>query len=509
MQDNNKLIAFSELRNEGCGQEIPFLSFFDDQSLTSEQKDNVLRKLNIADEKLNLTIDCDNPSAVIGATVTVAYDNNTQQYTWEGQTIAIVIPIFSEYTVSFSRVEGYYAPDSFSYLAKRNVVKNITVSYDSAPYTDLSLKGINGEDLPQRETANCYVIKSTGYYEFPLVYGNAIANGEANTSSYTQTPGEYTQPFYNYLNNQIISPFIETDTGIEAASGTVVYSDTDTQTFDISGIKIVQRDLCKYLRFQVNAFPALGGNAMLSVKDANGQIMWSWHIWAYADTLTTKAHNNGKGYTYNFLDVNLGWVKDAAGSKYGTCPFYQWGRKDPMLRAAGSSSVSNPPVSYGTWSITNVAPSVAATIQNPNVFNKAGTNNNWWVKDDVAVNFYNYWDASQTAKGNADKAIVKTVYDPCPVGYCIPCGNAFLGFSTSNGGTWDKGYVWDNRYFPATGYRNSSGDLGNVGANGNYWLASSSSQPYVYRLNFFSGNVKPQNDIYRAYGFSVCPVLIQ
>ena len=118
------------------------------QVLTSEQKDNVLRKLNIADERLNLTIDCDDPSAVIGATVTVTYDNNTQQYTWEGQTIAIVIPMFSEYTISFSRVEGYYTPDSFSYLAKRNVVKNITVSYDGAPYTDLSLKGINGEDLP-------------------------------------------------------------------------------------------------------------------------------------------------------------------------------------------------------------------------------------------------------------------------------------------------------------------------------------------------------------------------
>ena len=180
-----------------------------------------------------------------------------------------------------------------------------------------------------------------------------------------------------------------------------------------------------------------------------------------------------------------------------------------MLRAAGSSSGSNPPVSYGTWSITNVAPSVAATIQNPNVFNKAGANNNWWVKDDAAVNFYNYWDANQTTTGNADKAIVKTVYDPCPAGYCIPCGNAFLGFSTSNGGGWDKGYVWDDRYFPAAGYRNDiSGGLYSVGSNGNYWLASSSSQTLAYGLYFYSGNVYPQYGGYRAYGFSVCPVRV-
>ena len=96
------------------------------------------------------------------------------------------------------------------------------------------------------------------------------------------------------------------------------------------------------------------------------------------------------------------------------------------------------------------------------------TNHNWWVKEGNTVNFYNYWDASQTSTGNADKTVVKTVYDPCPAGFSIPCGNTFTGFSTSNGGKWDRGWIWDGRYFPASGYRGrGSGTLSGVSGYGN------------------------------------------
>ena len=483
-----------------------FLDLSSTQTLSSQEKDNVLRKLDIADERLDLTIECTNSSAILGVVVTVSYDGTSTTYTWSGETLSIVIPMFTQYTVSFSNINGYYTPESFSLLAKRNFVRNVTVSYDDAEYTDLSMKNINGVSLQSRETANCYVIKSTGYYEFPLVYGNAIKNGETNSSSYTQVEGDYTQPFYNYLNRQITSPFIETDTNVDADSADIIYSDVSTSSFNISGVKLVQRNLCKYLRFQVNNFPSNGGNAVLGVKDGSGQIMWSWHIWAYGDTLTTVAHTNNTGYTYNLLNVNLGWVKE--GEKYGTSPHYQWGRKDPMLRPSGSASNTNATVGYGSWTYTSVASSVAATIQNPNVFNiQEGTNYNWWVKEGNAVNFYNYWDASQTSTGNADKTVVKTVYDPCPAGFSIPCGNTFTGFSTSNGGTWDRGWTWDGRYFPASGYRyRSSGALNYVSGIGCYWLASSGSQSYSYYLYFDSGYVYPQYFNDRATGFSVCPV---
>ena len=58
-----------------------------------------------------------------------------------------------------------------------------------------------------------------------------------------------------------------------------------------------------------------------------------------------------------------------------------------------------------------------------------------------------------------------------------------------------------------SGYRNNSdGSLNNVGSNGYVWLSSANSQNNAYNLNFNSGNVNPQNNNNRAYGFSVRPV---
>ena len=172
-----------------------------------------------------------------------------------------------------------------------------------------------------------------------------------------------------------------------------------------------------------------------------------------------------------------------------------------MLRSGAS-------VTDGSFNTTSCATSVAATIQNPNVFNKQdGTNNNWWTNDGTPVTFYNYWDASQTTTGSGYRNIVKTVYDPCPVGFHIPCGAIFTDFSTSNGGTWDKGYTWDNNFFQADGFRHHAyGGIYNVGDYGVYWSAASNSAKYAYSIYFKSGAVNPQYGSNRADGFSVRPV---
>ena len=364
---------------------------------------------------------------------------------------------------------------------------------------DLSMLDYKGSALKRRETANCYIVSDTGYYELPLVYGCGIVDGNINSASYTQVSGDNTQPFFNYLNRQINSPFIEEDTGVTAVSASVVF--TDTIGFVIDDVYLTDGDLCKFLRFHVSSIPTLGGNATIAVKDESGQIMWSWHIWAYPFTLHTFTHTNASGNTYNILDVNLGWVKENVDSKKGTSPHYQWGRKDPMLRS-GASVV-------GSFNITGCATSVAATIQNPNVFNLyERTNGNWWTNDGTPVNFYNYWDASQTKTGAADRQIVKTVYDPSPVGFHIPCGATFTGFSKSNGGTWDNGFTWDNNFFQAAGFRHhdENGVIYAVGDYGCYWSAASNSANYAYSIYFKSGAVNPQYGSNRADGFSVRPV---
>ena len=378
-------------------------------------------------------------------------------------------------------------------------IKVYTGGYSVKEIHDLSMLDYTGSALQSRETANCYIVSETGYYELPLVYGCGIVDGNTNSASYTHVSGSNTKPFFNYLNIQINSPFIEEDTGMTAVGASVVL--TDTADFVIDDVYLTENPLCKFLRFHVSSIPSLGGNATIAVKDETGQIMWSWHIWAYPFALSTFKHTNESGNTYNILDVNLGWVKQSAESKKGTSPYYQWGRKDPMLRGNTSAAV-------GSFNITGCATSVAATIQNPNVFNtQDGTNNNWWTNDGTPVNFYNYWDASQTTTGAGHRSIVKTVYDPCPVGFHIPCDATFTGFSASNGGTWDNGYTWDNNFFQAAGLRyRENGVVGSVGSYGHYWSAASGSAALSYYLYFSSGTVNHQSLNNRAYGFSVRPV---
>ena len=133
---------------------------------------------------------------------------------------------------------------------------------------------------------------------------------------------------------------------------------------------------------------------------------------------------------------------------------------------------------------------------------------------------YTLFDAQQTGTGNITTATVKTVYDPCPAGFCVPTGNLynFIGDNEKRSMTaWDsdnKGATWDNTvvansitgdalFFPASGYRNySNGSLDNVGSGGYYWSASAKNGSSGHRLYFTSGNWYWSSN-YRARDFPV------
>ncbi len=113
------------------------------------------------------------------------------------------------------------------------------------------------------------------------------------------------------------------------------------------------------------------------------------------------------------------------------------------------------------------------------------------------------WDAEQTSTGDITTATKKTVYDPCPAGFCVPTGNLYYfmgngGNRAMGTGTWDdanKGATWNTSitgtalFFPASGYRSfSSGSLGNVGSFGYCWSASLYDSSNVSDLGFNSSN---------------------
>ena len=409
---------------------------------------------------------------------------------------------------------------------------------------DLSLHDVNG-NATSMNTANCYMIHRPGTYKFPIVYGNAIKNSVTNTQAFSPTGSgdNFLSPFVNSSGTGITSPYLK-DNGETPANAVVLWQDQEVvSTVSVSG---------DYVNFTVpNSAPF--GNAVIAVRNSSNQILWSWHIWACPDWYSSKSMVPIKSgeYTYNVAPTNLGWVgsfnkKTYTGGEciikmtpsgsgqeqyftvslpanteeyiptaYGYGPYYQWGRKDPEQPSVGNSNTAHA-VTGTALTHSSTAVPIATTIRNPTVHYYNSANNGPY-----ATNQYNLWDANEafvTSSGNYAGHTVKTIYDPCPPGYCVPRGNLY--YYITNGGT-QTGYAewsgttyfrtWTRNFprlaFPAAGCRYSGGgtSVGNVGSGGYCWSSSAYGDAgarylYIYGTYFY------WDYNYRAYGFSVRPV---
>ena len=415
-------------------------------------------------------------------------------------------------------------------------------------------------------TANSYLISAPGHYRIPLVYGNAIKNGATNSNAYeTTATGTYVlQHFKDHNNQNITNPWIE-------KTNSSAYANID-------GAKIVwadEKDLVTsptiahvggdgYLDFEVKATDIKSGNAVVAVTKG-GTVVWSWHLWfAPKSALTPIPVTNYQGKTYNFTTETLGWrptvwgsstydtprtvkvkveqtianggvklftviniTQNPGGKKEGIVTLYQFGRKDAL---PGTNTFY--PTNGYSFDNTPGGRSLGYAIQHPEkmfIYAQTGT----YYYDWCNATYYNLWSADNTTTGFNDNAVVKTVYDPCPVGFKMPASNAFTGF-TSNGqyqsgaaninanGTadsWDKfsaayghnfytnGSKTATIFFPASGFRSDSdGSVGNVGNIGDYWSAVPNSTYGGCYLYFYWSIVSPQHNYSRSYGFAARPV---
>lgn len=381
---------------------------------------------------------------------------------------------------------------------------------------DLSLQDIYGNPIKQT-TANCYVISKAGTYKFPLVYGNALKEGSANSSAYTNNGGSYSHDFVNHDGNVITSPYIEDSVTAGVTGVQLSISDTDGIFTDIS---IIEGSPCKYVQFSVESIPNTGANGIISVLNPNGVIVWNWHIWVWSHDLTPVEITNYTGVKYNILPVNLATKLDTANSINTTTGwknwFYQFGRPTPLLCPSAYNSTSNH-ASYGelSYSAASAASNIQTGIKNPSTFYTYDTSYNYnWFKTN-SNKTYNLWDAACTDNGNSDNNVVKTIYDPCPIGFKIPNGNTFTYFSTTNVvGSFANGWKFKRNsgdtvgvFFPASGFRSvSNGSVGNISSSGYAWLSSARSRDFVYSLSLGSNSVSPNYASNRAYGRSVRPV---
>jgi len=132
------------------------------------------------------------------------------------------------------------------------------------------------------------------------------------------------------------------------------------------------------------------------------------------------------------------------------------------------------------------------------------------------------WDAQNTSVDNVTSATKKTIYDPCPPGFCVPTGNLWYYFggniypsntsnrsdsnwdSTNNGKTWTLNGA--SIYFPAVSIRKwNSGSLGSVGSYVYCWSATPLSTNFCHLMLANSSNWT-WSSTYRAASFSVRPV---
>ena len=433
------------------------------------------------------------------------------------------------------------------------------------PY-DLSTLNNYSTSATPYNTANCYMVFAPGYYTFPLVYGNAITNGATNSSSYNGYSGSYTQSLKttDYVGNvdggsitvpcQGLGTFLDhNDTGITGpwivntnsrggkyapATAEIVWQD---EPYLVTEVKL--NDNKDYIQFRVHEETVCDGNAVIAVKDSNGTIMWSWHIWVndglayhnqsnaiggytefqqlYVDenlrqydivNLTnrcvtspnwrdchydeTNPTNTYTGYDFKLSKVLLGHcdgetknyqarditirfkqVEDANAefkgvekscditfsqksgsvSTVNNIPYYQYGRKDPMLptgeKNADKIYYTNDGQRKEAIEYVESQATIGQAIKNPHIFyadnNRSASNGLMdvnWCKNGTYMNLWNSnsWSvpafAYHSEFNNENrykfhawfnelkaKGVTKTVYDPCPIGFELPRVDAFTG----------------------------------------------------------------------------------
>lgn len=251
------------------------------------------------------------------------------------------------------------------------------------------------------------------------------------------------------------------------------------------------------IMFRVERETIKQGNAVIGLSTGNvtsgnitiPPVMWSWHIWVTDFSYLKEADRNIEVTTHGtsknlFMPVNLGWcsghgdkikyykarkckVKFTAGLKEkvieleqkshiaftrGNNTYYQWGRKDPFVGATGNVSNklryysvdwaddANPPM----LSADNVADNARYTtrgaidagvlIQNPRSWHNPRRKKDAdypYVSDNEI--YRNLWQGRiEITPGSPS---LKTIYDPCPVGYQVSYYDAFSGFTTTGDNT--------------------------------------------------------------------------
>ncbi len=359
-------------------------------------------------------------------------------------------------------------------------------------FTPYNLSNSSGASAVEN-TANCYVISAPGKYSLPLVYGNAIKNGAKNEAAYVSSKTTRTlKHFINHLGNAITDPYIYNNSGCAPADAYLVW---EGRLCLIGNVELSADG--HSIEFEVPATYIRQGNALLAVRDASGNIMWSWQIWVtpYSadDGLRTFSYN---GNNYQIMARNIGEVSGGddtyfeaqtakvrftqitpAGiepkslvvtinrdSKHVLTPFcysfYQWGRKDPMIslikewyNADHTEITTLPTQAYPEATLGDDY--IKTGILRPSVF----ITDSHSGSEELKAQYYNLWNVNNNTGNSNNDAEIKSIYDPSPVGYKIP-GIMMRAFDKiANANAYSATYDNSNPECPALSFALPDGNL--------------------------------------------------
>ena len=234
-------------------------------------------------------------------------------------------------------------------------------------------------NLSANGTANCYIVPSKGMYKF-----NATVKGNGTESVGTPVKAETLWETFSTLEVPGRGEVITSAVALE--DGYAVFS------------------------------TGRNGNALIAVKDASDNILWSWHIWVcegYDPVATQQIYYNNAG---TMMDRNLGalgaWPEDLATEGL----LYQWGRKDPFPNSCmipnGNGNTQGEIKMTQKLTAPVISDSGTGTVEyavsHPTSIISSGNSDHWLYSPDGNTPQDHLWDEA------------KTIYDPCPPGWKVP-----------------------------------------------------------------------------------------
>lgn len=230
-------------------------------------------------------------------------------------------------------------------------------------------------------------------------------------------------------------------------------SSTPLETAEIKLLWQTKSKLVKYLDLsdgvasfyidedEDNEGNVMPGNALIGAYNADGEIIWSWHIWVTNNNPAESAIALGNA---SVMNVNLGAECNSNGTtdtneiyeSYGM--YYQWGRKDPFVGPKDYKFTGNSDAtlydknSYEVYLNYAESTETQGTIEwataNPTALIKgAKDNGNDWL---YANHDNELWSVES-----------KTEYDPCPAGWRVADASIFENLalnSAYDAMTWEE-----------------------------------------------------------------------